>query len=34
MTLDLSKANLSTAAADSCRQAAEHAEVAPNGAGN
>jgi hypothetical protein len=34
MKLDVSKANLSTAAADSCRQAAEHAEVAPNGAGN
>jgi hypothetical protein len=33
MKLELSKANLSTAAADSCRRAAEHAEVAPNGAG-
>jgi len=34
MKPDVSKANLSTAAADSCRQAAEPAEVAPNGAGN
>jgi len=34
MKLDHSKANLSTAAADSCRRAAEHAELAPNGAGN